>query len=64
MEKKMTKSALIICGLLLAGCQSMTSKSAPETVSPMDYQACIQAAKSGDGAASDEKCQKVLQDTR
>jgi len=30
----------------------------------MDYQACIQAAKSGNGEASDEKCQKVMQDTR
>lgn len=60
----MTKMTLLICGLLLAGCQTPPAQRTPETVSPMDYQACIQAAKSGNGEASDEKCQKVMQDTR
>lgn len=60
----MTKSTLIIGSLLLTGCLDTPGKPVPEAISPMDYQACIQAAKSGDGAASDEKCQKVLQDSR
>lgn len=60
----MTKSAIVICGLFLAGCQPAPSRQTQETVSPTDYQACIQAAKSGNGAASDEQCQKVLQDAR
>ncbi|MCS2149612.1 ChiQ/YbfN family lipoprotein [Scandinavium manionii] len=63
----MTKSAILICGLLLAGCQaapSQPTQETQETVSPTDYQACIQAAMSGNGADSDEKCQRVLQNTR
>lgn len=60
----MTKSAILICGLLLAGCQAAPSQPTQETVSPTDYQACIQAAMSGNGADSDEKCQRVLHNTR
>ncbi|ASV56451.1 MULTISPECIES: ChiQ/YbfN family lipoprotein [Lelliottia] len=50
--------------LLLAGCQTSPSSQTQETVSPTDYQACIQAAKSGNGAESEAKCERVMDDTR
>lgn len=57
-----------IAALLLMGCASTASKpqthSSNETISSLDYQACIQAAMSGNGQASDEKCGKVLKASR
>lgn len=50
--------------LLLAGCQTSPSSQTQETVPPTDYQACIQAAKSGNGAESEAKCERVMDDTR
>lgn len=52
----MNKLSLTSVVLLLAACQSAPVKSTQETVSPTDYQACIQAAKSGNGAESEAKC--------
>lgn len=63
----MNKSAMMACVLMLMGCQAQQPASKPiveENVSPLDYQACIQAAMSGNGQASAEKCDKVLKDTR
>lgn len=62
----MNKAAMMICILVLVGCNSPQPKNEPtvqETVSPRDYQACIQAAKSGNGQASEEDCNKVVKDT-
>lgn len=55
---------IALLALLLAGCQTPPAQRTPETVSPMDYEACIHAAKSGNGEASDVKCEKVIQDAR
>lgn len=57
-------SGIVMSILLLAGCQSPPSERTPETISPTDYQACIQAAKSGNGAESEAKCERVMEDTR
>jgi uncharacterized lipoprotein YajG len=59
----MKKIMIFLGTVLLAGCQTPPAERTPETVSPGDYQACIQAAKSGNGAASETKCDKVIQDT-
>lgn len=62
----MNKAAMMICILVLMGCSAQQTKSKPtvkETVSPRDYQACIQAAKSGNGQVSEEDCNKVIEDT-
>lgn len=59
------KTMGIVFGLLLlAGCQISPSSQTHESVSPTDYQACIQAAKSGNGAESETKCERVMEDTR
>lgn len=61
----MRKQFGVLVGLmLLAGCQPQPVSRTPETVSPTDYQDCIQAAKSGNGAKSEALCNKVMQDTR
>jgi uncharacterized lipoprotein YajG len=61
----MRKATILVSLLLLTSCcRTPSSGQVSETISPTDYQACIQAAKSGNGAASDEKCEKVMQDTR
>ncbi|QXB21731.1 hypothetical protein E0D81_15600 [Lelliottia amnigena] len=60
----MNKLSLTSVVLLLAACQSAPVKTTQETVSPTDYQACIQAAKSGSGAESEAKCERVMENTR
>lgn len=63
----MIRTGMILCAVLLAGCSEHPQPSkheTTETVSPMDYQECIQAAMSGNGQASAEKCDKVVKDTR
>lgn len=65
----MKKYLSILLPLLLAGCGSttpvqQTHSSSSETISPMDYQECIQAAMSGNGQASSEKCDQILKDSR
>lgn len=59
----MNKLSLTSVVLLLAACQSAPVKTTQETVSPTDYQACIQATKSGNGAKSEAKCEKVMENT-
>lgn len=59
----MHKPFFLVCVALLTGCQTAPAQRTPETVSPRDYQACIQAAKSGNGEASEAQCEKVMQDT-
>lgn len=60
----MNKLSLMSVVLLLAACQNAPVKTTQESVSPTDYQACIQAAKSGNGAESEAKCERVMEDTR
>lgn len=60
----MNKIHFIFSVLLIAGCQTQPGSHTQETVSPTDYQACIQAAKSGNGAESEAKCERVMEDTR
>lgn len=60
----MNKLSLMSVVLLLAACQTAPVKTTQESVSPTDYQACIQAAKSGNGAESEAKCERVMEDTR
>lgn len=60
----MKLSGIVMSILLLAGCQTPSTQRTPETISPTDYQDCIQAAKSGNGAESEAKCGKVMEDTR
>lgn len=60
----MNKIFFIISVLLLAGCETPPAQQTPESISPTDYQDCIQAAKSGNGAESEAKCGKVMEDTR
>lgn len=60
----MSKLSLTSVVLLLADCQSAPVKTTQETVSPTDYQACIQAAKSGNGAESETKCERVMENMR
>lgn len=61
----MSRMGITILGLLLAGCQGASQpRNAQETISPKDYQECIQAAMDGNGQASTEKCNKVIQDSR
>lgn len=64
----MKKYLTLLLPLLLAGCGSATpiqqTHSSSETISPMAYQECIQAAMSGNGQASNEKCDQILKDSR
>ncbi|ENC0771716.1 hypothetical protein ABJ851_003486 [Shigella flexneri] len=65
----MKKYLLLLLPLLLAGCGSttptqQTHSSSNEPLSPMAYQECIQAAMSGNGQASNEKCDQILKDSR
>ncbi|TBL76791.1 hypothetical protein EYY94_04715 [Obesumbacterium proteus] len=61
----MSRIGITLLTLLLAGCQGGPQpRSTQETISPKDYQECIQAAMDGNGQASTEKCNKVIQDSR
>lgn len=61
----MNKMGLMMLCILLNGCNTSSQPtSSEETISPKDYQECIQAAMHGDGQASTEKCDKMMQDTR
>lgn len=60
----MNKTGILLAVWLLTGCQAPSPGHSEETVSPTDYQECIQAAKSGNGAESEALCNKVMQDTR
>ncbi|EFE09799.1 ChiQ/YbfN family lipoprotein [Citrobacter youngae] len=64
----MKKYLSLLLPLLLAGCGSTTpvqqTHSSSETISPMDYQECIQAAMTGNGQAYNEKCDQILKDSR
>lgn len=65
----MKKYLVVLFPLLLAGCSNATPpqqahSSNSETVSPMEYQECIQAAMSGNGQASNEKCDQILKQSR
>ncbi len=63
----MIRTSMILCAVLLAGCSENSQPAkheTTETLSPRDYQECIQAAKSGDGQESTEKCDKVVRDAR
>lgn len=64
----MKKYLSLLLPLLLAGCASTTPEqqthSSNETISPMEYQECIQAAMTGNGQASNEKCDQVIKDSR
>ncbi|MGV4199990.1 ChiQ/YbfN family lipoprotein [Citrobacter murliniae] len=59
---------VVFTALFLAGCASTASKPQPqsydETISPMAYQECIQAAMTGNGQASNEKCDEILKASR
>ncbi|WP_213133591.1 ChiQ/YbfN family lipoprotein [Citrobacter sp. FP75] len=64
----MKKYLPVLAALFLAGCAS--SSPAPQIhdsndpLSPMAYQECIQAAMTGNGQAYNEKCDKILKETR
>lgn len=64
----MKKYLPMFVALFLAGCAS--SSPAPQThsnddpLSPMAYQECIQAAMTGNGQVYNEKCDKILKETR
>ncbi|EMW0956698.1 ChiQ/YbfN family lipoprotein [Citrobacter freundii] len=64
----MKKYLTLLLPLLLAGCSSTTpteqTHSNSETISPMEYQECIQAAMTGNGQAYSEKCDQILKDSR
>lgn len=64
----MKKYLLFLFPLLLASCSQSNSPQQTsgnrETISPMEYQECIQAAMTGNGQASTEKCDQILKDSR
>lgn len=59
-------AALLPC--ILAGCANPSptppAPSSNGVISPMEYQECIQAAMTGNGQASNEKCDQILKATR
>lgn len=55
----MFKAAVMICGMLLAGCTAQTG-STPPPMSPMDE--CRQATQNGDTTAIAQKCAAITRD--
>lgn len=64
----MKKCLPLLFTLILAGCANSASQpqthTQDESISPMDYQECIQAAMTGNGQASNEKCDEILRKSR
>lgn len=64
----MKKCLLLLIPFFLSGCGNTTpapqTHSSSETISPMEYQECIQAAMTGNGQATNEKCEQILKESR